>query len=90
MGKHGSSAGYYLLPVGSSLRSAIRTLTQDTDSAARDPERHLDDELEIRVGHSHSLPCHHAARTLMPRLRREALCYIPGVAGRNSKGGSWV
>jgi len=24
----------------------------------------------------------------MPRLRREALCYIPGVAGRDSKGGS--
>ena len=32
-------------------------------------------------------PCEH---TLMPRLRREALCYIPGVAGRDSKGGSWV
>ena len=26
----------------------------------------------------------------LPHLRREALCYIPGVAGRNSKGGSWV
>ena len=26
----------------------------------------------------------------MPRLRREALCCIPGAAGRNSKGGSWV
>ena len=27
---------------------------------------------------------------LMPRLRREALCYIPGSAGRDSKGGSCV
>ena len=26
----------------------------------------------------------------LPHLRREALCYIPGVAGRDSKGGSWV
>jgi hypothetical protein len=26
----------------------------------------------------------------LPRLRREALCYIPGSAGRDSKGGSWV
>jgi hypothetical protein len=29
-------------------------------------------------------------RPLMPMLRREALCCIPGSAGRNSKGGSWV
>jgi len=27
---------------------------------------------------------------LMPRLRREALWCIPGSAGRDSKGGSWV
>ena len=26
----------------------------------------------------------------LPRVRREALCCIPGTAGRNSKGGSWV
>jgi hypothetical protein len=30
------------------------------------------------------------SRTLMPHLRREALWYIPGSAGRDSKGGSWV
>jgi len=29
-------------------------------------------------------------RLLMLRLRREAPCCIPGLAGRNSKGGSWV
>ena len=27
---------------------------------------------------------------LMPRLRREALCCIPGSAGRDLEGGSWV
>jgi hypothetical protein len=27
---------------------------------------------------------------LVPHLRREAPCYIPGAAGRDSKGGSWV
>ncbi|SRR5216683_6253935 len=32
----------------------------------------------------------HGGTSHMPNLRREALCYIPGVAGRNSKGGSWV
>jgi hypothetical protein len=26
----------------------------------------------------------------LPHLRREAPCYIPGAAGRDSKGGSWV
>jgi hypothetical protein len=29
-------------------------------------------------------------RSLMPHLRREAPCCIPGSAGRDSKGGSWV
>src|ERR1017187_5001061 len=27
---------------------------------------------------------------VMPQLRREAPCCIPGLAGRDSKGGSWV
>jgi hypothetical protein len=45
-------------------------LTEDTDPAARDLERLLDDELEIRVSHSHILPCHHAARTHMPHFER--------------------
>ena len=34
--------------------------------------------------------CAGPERALMPRLRREALWYIPGSAGRDSKGGSWV
>ena len=45
-------------------------LTEDTDPAPRDLERLLDDELEIRVSHSHILPRHHAARTHMPRCER--------------------
>jgi hypothetical protein len=40
-------------------------LTEDIDSAARDPKQLLDDELEIRDSHSHILPRHHAARTHM-------------------------
>ncbi len=32
----------------------------------------------------------HGECSLMPRLRREALCCIPGSAGRDLEGGSWV
>jgi Osmosensitive K+ channel His kinase sensor domain len=40
--------------------------------------------------HWSTLRCIQPRRPLLPHLRREAPCCIPGSAGRNSKGGSWV
>ena len=50
-------------------------------------------QLNMRLPDLHIYLCSevlHGECSLMPRLRREALCCIPGSAGRDSKGGSWV
>jgi hypothetical protein len=60
----------------------LRMLAEDKDAQIA--------ELRERVARLERLVSRNSGNSSMPPLRHEALRSIPGSAGRNSEGGSWV